>query len=159
MFKCPFVSVKALEDAFYRLLSFTDSCQYWCKEWRTVAQTMSCCLTAPAPTLSLNITHPTILNIECEAERGNIADIGTGHCWPGAGVSHYALLPLCCFMKILPPKLYCQQWEMKALSLYLHIMRMRLLCTDLCLGLVLVFWANAQGNLWNKLTRNIPTQQ
>ncbi len=42
---------------------------------------MSCCLTAPAPTLSLNITHPTILNIECEAERGNIADIGTGHCW------------------------------------------------------------------------------
>jgi len=56
---------------------------------------MSCCLTAPAPTLSLNITHPTILNIECEAERGNIADIGTGHCWPGAGVSHYALLPLC----------------------------------------------------------------
>ena len=42
---------------------------------------MSCCLTAPAPTLSLNFTHPTILNIECEAERGNIADIGTGHCW------------------------------------------------------------------------------
>ena len=39
---------------------------------------MLCCLTAPAPTLSLNITHPTILNIECEAELGNIAYIGTG---------------------------------------------------------------------------------
>ena len=97
MFKCPFVSVKALEDAFYRLLSFTDSCQYWCKEWRTLAQTMLCCLTAPAPTLSLNITHPTILNIECEAERGNIADIGTGHCWQLArcwGQSLHIITPL-----------------------------------------------------------------
>ena len=57
---------------------------------------MSCCLTAPAPTLSLNITHPTILNIECEAERGNIADIGTAQVTagsrPGAGVSHYTYI-------------------------------------------------------------------
>ena len=58
---------------------------------------MSCCLTAPAPTLSLNITHPTILNIECEAERGNIADIGTGHCWQLArcwGQSLHIITPL-----------------------------------------------------------------
>ena len=55
---------------------------------------MSCCLTAPAPTLSLNITHPTILNIECEAERGNIADIGTGHCWQLAWCWGQSLLDL-----------------------------------------------------------------
>ena len=156
--------MKALEDAFYRLLSFTDSCQYWCKEWRTVAQTMSCCLTAPAPTLSLNITHPTILNIECEAERGNIADIGTGHCWQLAqcwGQSlHIHYYPFVVSWKYCHPSFIVGSGKWKHyLCIYIHIMRMRLLCTDLCLGLVLVFWANAQGNLWNKLTRNIPTQQ
>ena len=44
--------------------------------------------------------HHTILNIECEADRGNIADIGTGHCWQ---LARY------CLLKILSPKLYCQQ--------------------------------------------------
>ena len=132
MFKCPFVSVKALEDAFYRLLSFTDSCQYWCKEWRTVAQTMSCCLTAPAPTLSLNITHPTILNIECEAERGNIADIGTGHCWqlPLCWVSHYAH-----YTSLLSPANIATQALLSTVGnkslIFVSTMRMRLLCVDL----------------------------
>ena len=156
MFKCPFVSVKALEDAFYRLLSFTDSCQYWCKEWRTLAQTMSCCLTSPV----LNINHHP---------RHWVRGWAGKYCWhwhrpllaagPVLGSVITPITHLCCLLQILPPKLYCRLWEIKALSLYLQWgwgYRYFVLTWS---GLVLVFWANAQGNLWNKLTRNIPTQQ